>query len=114
MDHERTINLRVVRSRFKGFLRYVPPILVGVALGIVSLLIPNQAHASLESSLDGIKYKLTGVILPVLSVIGVAFSAVSFFTGNPDAKKHIFYAVIGACLGFGAQAIVDFIAQTVQ
>lgn len=58
--------------------------------------------------------KLTGVILPVLSVIGIGLAAVSFFTGNPAAKQHIFYAVIGAVIGFGAQAIVDFIAQTVH
>lgn len=41
-------------------------------------------------------------------------ASVSFFTGNPQAKQHIFYAVIGAILGFGAQSIVDFIAQTVH
>jgi type IV secretory pathway VirB2 component (pilin) len=75
---------------------------------------PEFAHASLESSLDGIKYKLTGTILPVLSVIGIGMAAVSFFTGNPQAKQHIFYAVIGAIIGFGAQSIVDFISQTVH
>jgi hypothetical protein len=78
------------------------------------MLMPDLAHASLESSLDGMRTKLTGVILPVLSVIGIGLAAVSFFTGNPQAKQHIFYAVIGAILGFGAQSIVDFIAQTVH
>lgn len=81
---------------------------------VVALFAPDFAHASLESSLEGIKLKVTGVILPVLSVIGIALSAVSFFTGNPQAKQHIFYAVIGAILGFGAQSIVDFISQTVR
>ena len=85
-------------------------LIVGAAL----IIVPDLAHASLESSLDGIRSKLTGVILPVVSVIGIAMAAVSFFTGNPQAKQHIFYAVIGAMLGFGAQAIVDFIAQTVH
>ncbi len=78
------------------------------------LLFPEFANASLESSLDGIRMKLTGVILPVVSVIGIGMAAISFFTGNPQAKQHIFYAVIGAIIGFGAQAIVDFIAQTVH
>ena len=91
----------------------------GVALSVLAVaaalvLIPDLAHASLESSLDGMRTKLTGVILPVLSVIGIGLAAVSFFTGNPQAKQHIFYAVIGAILGFGAQSIVDFIAQTVH
>jgi len=81
---------------------------------LVGLLTPYLAHAGLESSLMGIKTKLTGVILPLLSVIGLAIAAVSFFTGNPQAKQHMVYAVLGCIFGFGAQAIVDFIAQTVH
>jgi type IV secretory pathway VirB2 component (pilin) len=81
---------------------------------LASLVVPDLAHASLESSLLGIKTKLTGVILPLLSVIGIAFAAISFFTGNPNAKQHIAYAILGCIFGFGAQAIVDFIAQTVR
>lgn len=86
-----------------------------IALLLLCLLLcPLLAHAGLESSLNGIKVKLTGVILPVLSVIGIALAAISFFTGNPNAKQHIAYAIIGCIFGFGAQAIVDFIAQTVR
>lgn len=81
---------------------------------LTMMLIPDFAHASLESSLIGIKSKLTGVIMPLLSVIGIAIAAISFFTGNPNAKQHIVYAVLGCMFGFGAQAIVDFIAQTVR
>ena len=83
-------------------------------IAVVATLMPEIAHASLESSLVGIKTKLTGVILPLLSVIGIAIAAISFFTGNPNAKQHIVYAVLGCMFGFGAQAIVDFIAQTVR
>lgn len=86
-------------------------------MGVVCLaafLGPDLAYAGLESSLVGIKTKLTGVILPLLSVIGIAIAAISFFTGNPNAKTHIVYAILGCCFGFGAQAIVDFIAQTVR
>jgi len=74
----------------------------------VGLMAPDIAHAGLESSLMGIKTKLTSVILPLLSVIGIAIASVSFFTGNPNAKQHIVYAVLGCIFGFGAQAIVDF------
>lgn len=83
-------------------------------IAVCVLLVPVFAHAGLESSLIGIKSKLTGVILPVLSVIGIAIAAISFFTGNPNAKQHIAYAIIGCIFGFGVQAIVDFIAQTVR
>ena len=88
-----------------------------LVLGLVlltSVMMPELAHADLQSSLEGIKDKLTGIILPLLSVIGIAIAAISFFTGNPNAKQHIVYAVLGCIFGFGAQAIVDFISQTVR
>lgn len=85
-------------------------LLTGMSLFILS----NPCFASFESSLIGIKTKLTGVVLPLLSVIGLGFSAISFVTGNPNAKIHITYSLIGAAVGFGAQAIVDFISQTIH
>lgn len=86
-----------------------------IVFGIgVGLLLPELAFAGIESSLMGIKNKLTGVILPLLSVIGIAIAGISFFTGNQNAKQHIFYAIIGCVIGFGAQGIVDFISQTVR
>lgn len=85
-----------------------------LAILFLVALLPEAAHAGLESSLIGIKTKLTGVILPLLSVIGIALAAISFFTGNPNCKQHICYAILGCIFGFGAQAIVDFIAQTVR
>lgn len=100
-------------SRLTRIWKARPYLAMAAAVALV-LFVPGLAHASLESSLEGVKLKLTAVILPVLSVIGIALAAVSFFTGNPQAKQHIFYAVIGAMLGFGAQSIVDFIAQTVR
>jgi hypothetical protein len=81
---------------------------------VIILMTPDLAHADLQSSLEGIKMKLTGIILPLLSVIGIGIASISFFTGNPNAKQHIVYAVLGCIFGFGAQAIVDFIAQTVR
>lgn len=81
---------------------------------LVLMLLPQLGFASVESSLMGMQTKLTRVILPVLSVIGIAWAAFSFITGHENAKKHILYAVLGSALGFGAQAIVDFISQTVQ
>lgn len=90
-------------------------IILALALVVLACaLVPELSFAGLESSLMGIKSKLTGVILPLLSVIGIAFAGISFFTGNPEAKQHIAYAIIGSIIGFGAQGIVDFIAATVR
>lgn len=87
---------------------------VFIFLVLLIALAPEFGFASVESSLIGVQTKLTRVILPVLSVIGIAWAAFSFITGHENAKRHILYAVLGSTLGFGAQAIVDFISQTVH
>lgn len=89
-------------------------VFASVAVVLVFCFYPEFAYAGLESSLNGIKTKMTNVILPALAVIGICLAAISFFTGNINAKHHIVYAVLGAIFGFGAQAIVDFISQTVR
>jgi hypothetical protein len=81
---------------------------------LILLPLPNLCFATVESSLNGVRSQLTNVILPVVSVIGLALAAISFFTGNPQAKQHIVYAILGCCFGFGAQAIVDLISSTVR
>ena len=81
---------------------------------LVLSLAPLLAQASVESSLLGVQTKLTRVILPVLSVIGIALAGLSFITGNENAKKHIIYAILGTAIGFGAQSIADLISQTVR
>ncbi len=78
------------------------------------IVIPELGLASVESSLMGIQTKLTRVILPTLSIIGIAWAAFSLMSGNEKAKTHMWYAILGSILGFGAQAIVDFISQTVR
>ena len=93
--------------------KLVPLSVVVLIVGSI-LLVPELCFANFESSLMGIKTKLTQVILPVISVVGLAIAAMSLFTGNPNAKQHIFYAILGCCFGFGAQAIVDFIQSTVR
>ena len=80
----------------------------------VVLFLPALSHASVESSLSAAQGKLTHIILPVCSVIGIAWAAFSFLSGNEKAKTHIWYALIGSAIGFGAQSIVDLISQTVR
>lgn len=79
----------------------------------LSLIAPH-AHASVESSLLGLKNVLLGSILPVFAVLGLGFAAFSFITGNPNAKQHLIYAVTGAAICFGAQSIVDLLERVVR
>lgn len=101
----------MIAIRSKSFQKGSVLVLVGV---LALCLVATPCFASFESSLVDIKSKLTGVVLPLLSVIGLGFAALSFVTGNPEAKKHVTYALVGAVVGFGAQAIVDFIASMVH
>lgn len=97
-----------IEERLKISLKFI------LLLALVFTLSPWAVQASVESSLLGVQNKLTRVILPVLSVIGIALAGLSFITGNENAKKHIIYAIIGTAVGFGAQSIVDMISQTVR
>ena len=81
----------------------------------LGLIIPELAMAAdLKQGMEGIRDALSTTILPLLSVIGLMIAAFSFLTGNPNAKHHAFYALIGALIGFGAQAIIDFIKTSVS
>lgn len=82
---------------------------------ILSLAIaPCFAFADVESSLMGLKTTLLSNILPILAVMALGFAAFQFFTGNPNAKQHLTWAVVGCIILFGAQSIVDLISRTVR
>ena len=85
-----------------------------LSLFAITVLIPNIANADFDSSLTGIQIKLTTFVLPTLSVIGMGIAAISFFTGSPNAKQTMTYAVLGCIFGFGAQAIVNLIGSLVR
>lgn len=100
------------KSREKFYSHSVVPFSVAMILMVVFL--PQLGFASVESSLSGIQTKLTRVILPTISIIGIAWAAFSMMSGNERAKMHMWYAILGSIIGFGAQSIVDFISQTVN
>jgi hypothetical protein len=75
---------------------------------------PLLAQASVESSLLGLKNVLLNSILPVFAVMGLGFAGFSFFTGNPNAKQHLIYAITGSVICFGAQSIVDLLQRVVR
>lgn len=85
-----------------------------LAIVVVVFLACTPCHATLETSLVALKIKLLTVILPVISVIGIIWASISLFSGNPNAKQHLLYAVMACAFGFGAQLIVDFISTVVR
>jgi len=87
---------------------------IALFAAVVVMFVAPLAHADVVSSLTGLKDVLLGSILPVFAVLGLGFAAFSFITGNPDAKRHLTYAVIGSVILFGAQSIVDLIERVVR
>jgi hypothetical protein len=89
--------------------------LLSVSLPMLALaLFPELAFADFQGSLENIRSQLSNVVLPLLSVIGLLIASFSYMTGHPDSKRHVTYALIGAALGFGSQAIIDFISNAVR
>ena len=87
----------------------LPAICIGLAFTF-----PEFAMASVESTLNAIQQKFIGTILPVLAIIGLCIAGFSFVMGSQNARNHLFLAVIGALVGFGAPSIVSFIRGLVH
>lgn len=83
-------------------------------IGLATLLGPEIALASVESTLTAIQSKLITTILPLCAILGLVFGAFSFFMGNPNARTHVILAIIGAVIGFGAPSIVAFVRGLVH
>ncbi len=77
-------------------------------------MIPTMAYCDVEGTLHDIQGKLVSTILPLCAVLGLCFSAFSFFTGNPNARNHLFMAIIGMVVGFGAESIMRFVQNLVH
>jgi hypothetical protein len=86
---------------------------LAIVMGAV-VLIPSLGFCSVESTLTAVQSKLINVILPLAGILGLCFAAFSFFTGNPGARQHLWLAIIGACVGFGAPSIIAFIRGLVN
>jgi ABC-type Fe3+-siderophore transport system permease subunit len=90
------------------------PLSFSLLVAFIIAFHPSAAFADFEGSLRNVKSELSNVVLPLLSVIGLLMAAFSYLTGNQNAKQHITYALIGAAVGFGSQAIIDFISSTIH
>ena len=85
---------------------------LGVVM-VLGLVLPAVGFCSVESSLDNIQSKLE-ILLPVLATLGLGFAGVSFLAGSPNARGHLWLAIIGAGIGFGATSIMGLIRSLVN
>ena len=85
-----------------------------VASSVVIALLSEVAHASVESSLTAVQEKLVGTLLPLAAMCGLVIAGLSFVAGHANARQHLFYAIIGAIVGFGSESIVSFIRNLIH
>lgn len=77
-------------------------------------IIPQLGFCDVEGTLGNIRDTLINRLIPLAGALGLCFAALSFFTGNPNAKSHVWLAILGAIIGFSAPSIIDFIQGLVQ
>jgi type IV secretory pathway VirB2 component (pilin) len=82
--------------------------------GIIVLLVPEVAFATVETTLNNFGSAIAGRILPLIAILGLCYAGFGFVTGNLNAKTHLIYAIIGVGVGLGAKSIVDMVRQLVQ
>lgn len=88
---------------------------VMTAIGAAALLtVPGVAFGSVESSLQAVQAKLVGTLLPLAAICGLCIAGMSFVMGHANARQHLFYAVMGAIVGFGAESIVALIRSLIH
>ena len=83
-------------------------------LGTLFFIFPELGFCDVEGTLGNIRDTLINRLIPLCGALGLCFAAFSFFTGNPNAKNHMWMAIIGALIGFGAPSIIDFTRGLVQ
>jgi type IV secretory pathway VirB2 component (pilin) len=89
-------------------------IVMPLLLVLCLLVIPELAHASVESSMVSLQEKLLGTILPLLSVLGLLFAGLAYLSGSPNARSYLGASIVGAVVGFGAESIVSLIRSIVH
>lgn len=88
-------------------------IVPGVYIAL-AVLLPELGICSVETSLEAVHLKLVNKILPALGAVALCFAAGSFFLGHPNARQHLWMAVLGAAVAFGSTSIIDFVRALVR
>ncbi len=97
----------------KNIQKQMKPIL-NIMSVMTLFLVPMLAVASVESSLAAVQTKLVGTVLPLAAMCGLVFAGFSFITGQPNARAHLVYAILGAVIGFGAESIVSLVRSLIH
>lgn len=81
---------------------------------LILCLVPSTGYCTVEGTLTAVQSKLIGTILPLAAILGLVFAGLSFVAGSPNARNHLYLAIMGAVVGFGAPSIIAFVRGVVQ
>jgi type IV secretory pathway VirB2 component (pilin) len=104
-------SFRLSMRNQKQLLRCLFAICIFSLIGVMS---PELAYASVESSLAAVQEKLVGTLLPLAAMCGLVFAGLSFVAGHPSARQHLFCAIFGCIIGFGAESIVALVRSLIH
>ena len=80
-----------------------------LTITLISLVIlPQLGFADVEGTLGNIRDTLINRIMPLIGALGLCFAGFSFISGNASAKNHLYMAIVGAIVAFGAPSIIEF------
>ncbi len=79
------------------------------------LLVPEVAEAQLlnrggglESKLGNLRDALTGVVLPLISTIGLLYAVILSIVGSGEGRGKVIGVVVLSMVGFMARYIIEF------
>jgi hypothetical protein len=81
---------------------------------LIAAFFPCPAFADFVGQVEALKSVILGRLFPLAACIGLAFSAYSLLTGNPNARQHVTMAIAGCVVGFGAEGLIELIRGTVR
>ncbi|MCI5072652.1 hypothetical protein MRY82_06920 [bacterium] len=84
--------------------------LAGLFVGFL-IIAPDGAYAfgGFESKMSNLTGQLIGVVLPLMSVLGLIYAAFLSISGSAEAKGKIFAVITASAIGFMAPQIIAFI-----
>lgn len=89
-------------------------LLVVLSLFVILILISESSfsyvvRSGFERKMSHLQSKFTGVILPIMSVFGLAYAGILAAIGNEAAKSKITFCIIGSIVGFLSPYIIGWI-----
>ncbi len=77
------------------------------------LLLPETSFAQwagggLEAKMQGLTSKLVGVVLPLMSILGLVYAVLLALTGDAGAKSRITMVIVCSVVGFLAPHIINW------